>query len=75
MTMGGPPAYEFSSIQKTPQFMRPACYKMLHWVSDLAYIVPRRIYACRKQEGTANWRKRCNEELHNISPLPIFSGQ
>jgi hypothetical protein len=35
----------------------------------LAYIVPRRICACRKQEGTANWRKRCNEELHNMNSL------
>jgi hypothetical protein len=44
--MGGPPALEFSGVLRTPRFMRPACYKMLHWVSDLAYIVPRRICGC-----------------------------
>ena len=73
--MGGPPAYEFSSVLKFPQFTRPARYKMLHWVSDLAYTVPRRICGCRKEEGAARWRKRCNEELHNIYSLTVFSGQ
>jgi hypothetical protein len=47
---------------------------MLHWVSDLAYIVPRRICGCKKQEETASWRKRCNEELNNMYPLPVLSG-